>query len=215
MPKATRSSIKRFVRHSGALFTIGWMRGLIFPFAFFSFIAMIYGVVLGGIFLVPTISMVLSTIVYIVLIRILKRREETYALSFMCSGVASLFLVLILLLFAILFLMLKNAGFWYNVFVTGTFLFIILAYFALTFRAIRLDRYQNKKTRQKNNVATLALFGAVLGTWIAHTFLFGLEQDTAITLSIFAWLSLSLVSSIGLINFVKYYYVKKYSITPK
>lgn len=190
-----------------------------FFFTLFMLIASIAGKVLF-----PIMSMLIWTVLYWVFIGILssKRVKKTFQLRFLVNGISSVFMSALFLLFG--FSIILTSGMlpaesvlWLTV------IYILFSVLYCAVVVVGVHKGVFGKINEKSQNKTFMMISAMAGAFIPCTGAVGVfvsrfvkniaGADVQAILAFFGFIYILFATILGYINFVQYYYCKKYSIT--
>lgn len=146
---------------------------------------------------------VINTFITIGFVYLLLKKSKEKSSRFLCDGTAYLYYSVILNLAAYRFITLWSDS---NIFLAISFLAIlpicIILFLFLVYRNIKKDRYNKKKIAVV--ACGLPISGAVLGFAVARIFVKDVDQASAILFVAIGLVFLSVLMSIGSLNFLKF-----------
>jgi hypothetical protein len=205
-------SIEKFVNYGVGSIALSGLRTMIFVFGFLTLIGLIPGIVVGGRVLIVSMVFVLTTVIYIIVVFALRNKDETFEVVFLLNGIFAVFCSAFFLLFPIQLIVGQDVDILFACSLFVVYIITVLVYFAITAYMIRYDKYKANGKAKRNSVAAFASLGAGAGVLVARMFLSSASQQAAINIAISCFLIVACLSSFGLVNFLKYHYVRKYSI---
>jgi hypothetical protein len=218
------NNIENFVNYdSSKHFTLRSVKSLAFVFLFIDLATNVPAAwVIGGKVLLVCLILDTITLAYIIftifLSHVVNKRTHPVTMSdnFLLSGIVSTFFYIHFYIFSIWEIV--KQGFdmmYYSLSIILPVLFFVL-YFIIILFTIRNDSYnekaQSKKILKRGNLAAFASLGAVAGMMLARIFLSGLDELSSGIIVYCCTLLCACLWTMGFINFIKYYYIKKYSI---
>lgn len=188
---------------------------------FFSLIVLIYGIV--GESLALVIMILLWNVSYIIFICILYNKHvcKTFSLRFLVNGITCVFIDSILLILLCAFILVTkcvrlNLMWWWLL----LWMICVFAYFYIIVLGVRKGFFGQMKQKAQNKTwnkilrlaATLMTSMGILGMLVAKSMQRIVSENIQRYVLIVLLFLLILLVSLGFINFVQYYYCKKYSI---
>ena len=196
--------------------TVQILKQMIIVFICFAGIGSVWGISSGGKFLVYSIAIDVLVIAYTISVFVLQRKWklDKFSTRFWVSGIFSAFSSAFFLLF--LYLILegsdeKVSSLYKLCIIIGLLLFLLI-YFTIVILKVHQGEFSDKRAVKKSRATQFALLGAIAGITFARIFLSNSNQQTATALAVLCFFIISLLFSLGTINFLKCYYIKKYSI---
>lgn len=148
-------------------------------------------------------------IIAVLTFHFISEKVNSFALRFLINGIFSVYFSLDFLLVSLFFLRNVNASLYAYIFIIVFYLIFCLLYLYVAVWAKNRQK-TNKKNSTKNNIVTASTIGAGIGVAIAAITDFNDKWNNYLLVA--ASLILSLLSALGIVNFLKYYYCKKYLI---
>jgi hypothetical protein len=214
-------NVEDFLNYNIKYIELSTAYSLIGVFLFIDLPINYFGWSLGGNVLLVCIIIDALTLTYIIFSIVLSyslpKRTKPVTLSdfYLLSGIVSVFLTLYFFLWSMCMIEFQGANVLRNFIFFVVIVVFIVMYFVITFIRIRKDAYGNNKSSKKvlkrSNVAIFSLLGAAAAFFVSRTFLSGIDQRSAIYIVCLITFLLASIGSMGLVNFLKYYYIKKYS----
>jgi hypothetical protein len=210
-PDTERERVERFVLHASERAIQPDSLSIVNYYSWFlSFIAVVYGVLLGGVYLAIALFLVVLSVVYVPISEVLKRRlRQSLTAGFICNSLVSVFTLVFFAALGLLFFIMQSPSLVQWFLLVITYALLLLVYYFLIMRSIRKDMYEKAKARP-NNAAAAAAIGASIGMITVQAFFSDIDVDLVLGIVSSTWFLLSLVFSLGTVNILKYYYCKKY-----
>ena len=176
--------------------------------------------------LFPIVSTIVWSFIYWLFVLIIKSNhvKKTFTLRFIVNGVSGLLLSSLLMIFFFSLVFSSDIPFLSVDFIFWVMIFYIifsLVYIALIILCIQKDFFATirKKTQTKTFIIISAFFGELIpgagvsGMYISRMMRSYAEIDVQYTVIVVLSLALIFIPALAHINFVQYYYCKKYNIT--
>lgn len=191
--------------------TVKQARQMIFWAYAFYIIGIIYGMLFGMVTRVLGVAALIITIVFTIYLLIKSKyivKDTSYNTYFLFCGALSLETTINFQLLSIIFGIMTgvNTLLLFLVFIIP--LTCICFYVFFTKKHIEKGVYLNLKEIKKKNIMVYSAAGGAFGISIARTLFSGVDQYTAGNILILCFLFISSVFSLGIINYLKYYYQK-------
>lgn len=209
--------IKCFVSYgTEKLINIKALKQMSIVFLFFDFIGTVIGNILKGVPLYISIVMCILTVLYIINLFLLRKKQILTQCDkwFLIAGWFSLFTsVFFILLANLVFSISDKSSIMLRLVMIFALILILILFFAITIIRINQGNYQNKKRVKKGYIVISSTMGGVIGISFAKMIAPSLTQEAAINIAVICMFIISMAYSFGTINFLKYYYLKKYDIS--
>jgi hypothetical protein len=174
---------------------------------------LVYGIVCGGGVLLISLSMLsLSIICSIVNLIIAGNSHKEKNCVFLLTGILCVQGAVVFLLWTLMMVQLLADTFYYSIVLIIVHFIIVAVYLGISILLIRNGIYNNRRSVQKKNATVILSLGVSLGYIFPRVFLRDISQELALSIMIVGSFLLSVIMSFGYSHFLKYYYIKKYSL---
>lgn len=210
-------NIKKYVYYYSDNFpSIGIIRQMIYVYVLFAVLTSIFGFVGKGPMLIVAITIDVITLLYIgfaiALPKIWKSSEFSH--RFIVSGICSIFITMYFETFAFLFVFMEQDSRWiagYTCFLLIGLLISVLLFWSFSIRKIQLGKF-NKDKKRHRKLGVYSGIGATSGIVLGRILVPMLGGKVTITFMVLLMFLIVCFGSYGTTNFLKCYYIKKYSI---
>jgi len=213
MRRLTEEDIKAFVYYgSGNTIQPSDLWTAVVYTGIFSLAGLVYGVVIGGAYMIIGLAMPSLTVVYLVLSSFLKKKlVRSLRAGLICTSMLSAFSMLNFFLLGLLLFLVSQPGLFGWIALMAVFLFSLALYCALILQALN-GGLSGKKGKKMNRAAAASLVGFAVASVLAHALMPSMSQDVILAIIYSCCSFLAFLFSIGLVNILKYYYCVKYAV---
>ncbi len=205
-------NIEAFIRFGiNKDFSLKQAKKAIWGLIIFYILGLFYGIMLGGTALIFGILIVGIGGISALVIQTIHQNDSTAGYT-KALGITALSGMINFSLLSLIFCQMLKTPLVINVMVGSIPILSTGLLYLITIRRIKKGLYKNTKELKKSNLCLYSIVGAVIGFWIARTAFKGINQTSALVIVVLCFMFLSLTFCLGMINLLKFYYIKKYNI---
>ena len=210
------NNVKHFVFNDAERYiSLGLLKQLAGAYTFISVFALVC--VFFGKALLWNIALLVLTLLYIAGVLWFQKicdKINSFSLRFLVNGISAFMLSIYFLLLAFSFLSLEGYPVIWYLIILLCYLALISSYNFFTVLNVRNGRYSRKRAVKKNKLAFWVTTGALAGVNFIRLLKQSEDENiNKISIAIFGCCVISFLSELGTVNFLKYYYCKKYLLT--
>ena len=198
-------NIEAFIRFGiNKDFSLKQAKKAIWGLIIFYILGLFYGIMLGGTALIFGILIVGIGGISALVIQTIHQNDSTAGYT-KALGITALSGMINFSLLSLIFCQMLKTPLVINVMVGSIPILSTGLLYLITIRRIKKGLYKNTKELKKSNLCLYSIVGAVIGFK-------GINQTSALVIVVLCFMFLSLTFCLGMINLLKFYYIKKYNI---